>query len=85
MMNAKEYKQIEIAFIAKYAHHWIATEFQKDLKEVSIAYHQVKSEEEADKRMELVEGWWENNVDGDMNITVKKVVNLAAFGKEGEG
>jgi len=84
-MNAKEYKQIEIAFIAKYAHHWIATEFQKDLKEVSIAYHQVKSEEEADKRMELVEGWWENNVDGDMNITVKKVVNLAAFGKEGEG
>ena len=84
-MNAKEYKQIEIAFIAKYAHHWIATEFQKDLKEVSIAYHQVKSEEEADKRMELVEGWWENNVDGDMNITVKKVVNLAAFGKEDEG
>lgn len=41
-MNAKEYKEIEIAFIAKYAHHWVATEFQKDLKEVSIAFYQYK-------------------------------------------
>jgi len=51
-MNAEEYKQIEIAFIAKYAHHWITTEFQEDLKEVSIAYHQAKSKEEAVKRYE---------------------------------
>ena len=49
-MNAEEYKQIEIAFIAKYAHHWIATEFQKDLKEVSIAYHQAKSKEGAGEK-----------------------------------
>ena len=84
-MNAKEYKQIEIAFIAKYAHHWIATEFQKDLKEVSIAYHQVKSEEEAGERYAKA---CVKLRDSRMGIRLteeeEKALRLAAFGKEEE-
>ena len=91
-MNAEEYKQIEIAFIAKYAHHWIATEFQEDLKEVSIAYHQAKSKEEAEdvviKIIEAVSSEYRGAVELDERYGLGEIIETirsTAFGKEDEG
>ena len=85
-MNAEEYKQIEIAFIAKYAHHWIATEFQEDLKEVSIAYHQAKSKEEAEERYRKALSYYdkETYMNGKSTVAVVNAIRLAS-GKEDDG
>lgn len=80
-MNAKEY----------FKHEWGLNDMDMfsdifsgiDMAEFAKDYHQAKSKEEAEERMEKVEAWWEANVEGEMNITVQKVLRIASGKEEG--